>query len=112
MEGRLSGKSIIALVAWFVIFFGSAVLSSETKNPINSLNETLKDTAEVIKRMPNLPEVMEKANQALNYLASGQIPQDSNSYSELNIKKLEMKTFRNQSIIGLLLLVILGVLVF
>ena len=84
----------------------------ETKNPINSLNETLKDTAEVIKRMPNLPEVMDKANQALNYLASGQIPQDSNSYSELNIKKLEMKTFRNQSIIGLLLLVILGVLVF
>ena len=62
--------------------------------------------------MPNLPEVMDKANQALNYLASGKIPQDSNSYSELNIKKLEMKTFRNQSIIGLLLLVILGVLVF
>ena len=84
----------------------------ETKNPINSLNETLKDTAEVIKRMPNLPEVMDKANQALNYLASGKIPQNSNSYSELNIKKLEMKTFRNQSIIGLLLLVILGVLVF
>ncbi len=84
----------------------------ETKDPINSLNETIKDTAEVIKRMPNLPEVMDKANQALNYLASGRIPQDSNSYSELNIKKLEMKTFRNQSIIGLLLLVILGVLVF
>ncbi len=84
----------------------------ETKDPINSLNETLKNTAEVIKRIPNLPEVMDKANQALNYLASGKIPQDSNSYSELNIKKLEMKTFRNQSIIGLLLLVILGVLVF
>ena len=84
----------------------------ETKDPINSLNETLGDTAEAIKRMPNLPEIMDKANQALNYLSSGQIPHDSNSYSELNIKKLEMKTFRNQSIIGLLLLVILGVLVF
>ena len=85
----------------------------ETKDPINSLNETLKDTAEVIKRLPNLPEAMDKANQALNYyLASGQIPHNSNSYSELNVKKLEMKTFRNQSIIGLLLLVILGVLVF
>ena len=84
----------------------------EKKDPVNSLNETLKDTAEVIKRLPNLPEVMDKANQALNYLAAGQIPQNSNSYSELNVKKLEMKTFRNQSIIGLLLLVILGVLVF
>ena len=55
---------------------------------------------------------MDKANQALNYLASGKIPQNSNSYNELNVKKSEMKTFRNQSIIGLLLLVILGLLVF
>jgi len=85
---------------------------NETKDPINSLNETLKESVEVIKKLPNLPEVMDKANQALNYLASGQIPQNSNSYNELNIKKLEMTTFRNQSIVGLLLLVILGLLVF
>ena len=84
----------------------------ETKDPVNSLNETLKDTVEAIKRLPNLPEVIDKANQALNYLAAGQIPQNSNSYNELNVKKSEMKTFRNQSIIGLLLLVILVVLVF
>ena len=55
---------------------------------------------------------MDKANQALNYLASGQIPQNSSSYNELNAKKTEMKTFRNQSIIGLLSLVILTLLVF
>ena len=56
--------------------------------------------------------VQDKANQALNYLASGQIPQNSNSYNELNTKKEEMKSFRNQSIIGLLSLVILTLLVF
>ena len=55
---------------------------------------------------------MDKANQALTYLASGEIPQNSNSYSALNTKKTEMVTFRNQSIIGLLVLVILGLLVF
>ena len=84
----------------------------ETKDPINSINETLKDSVEVLKRLPNLPEVMDKANQALNYLANGQIPQNSNSYNELNTKKDEMKSFRNQSIIGLLSLVILTLLVF
>ena len=84
----------------------------ETKDPINSINETLKDSVEVLKRLPNLPEVMDKANQALKYLASGQIPQNSNSYNELNTKKEEMKSFRNQSIIGLLSLVILTLLVF
>ena len=84
----------------------------ETKDPINSINETLKESVDVLKRLPNLPEVMDKANQALNYLASGQIPQNSSSYNELNAKKTEMKTFRNQSIIGLLSLVILTLLVF
>ncbi|MDA9663365.1 2-polyprenylphenol 6-hydroxylase [Candidatus Pelagibacter sp.] len=84
----------------------------ETKNPINTLDDTLKNTAEVIKRLPDFPEVMDKANQALTFLASGQIPQNSNSYAALNDKKLEMIAFRNQSIVGLLLLVIFGLLVF
>ena len=84
----------------------------ETKDPINNLNETLKNTSEVIKRLPEFPEIMDKANQALTFLASGQIPQNSNSYTALNNKKSEMIAFRNQSIIGLLSLVIFGLLVF
>ena len=84
----------------------------ETKDPLKTINETLQSTSEVIKRLPDLPEIMDKANQALTYLASGEIPQNSNSYSALNTKKTEMVTFRNQSIIGLLVLVILGLLVF
>ena len=84
----------------------------ETKDPINNLNETLKNTSEVIKRLPEFPEIMDKANQALTFLASGQIPQNSNSYTALNDKKSEMIAFRNQSIIGLLLLVIFGLIVF
>ena len=84
----------------------------ETKDPITTFNETLKNTSEVIKRLPEFPEIMDKANQALTFLASGQIPQNSNSYSALNDKKTEMTAFRNQSIIGLLVLVIFGLLVF
>ena len=55
---------------------------------------------------------MDKANQALTYLASGQIPQNSNSYTALNNKKSEMVAFRNQSVIGILIVVIIGLLVF
>ena len=84
----------------------------ETKNPMTNINETLQNTSEVIKRLPEFPEIMDKANQALTYLASGQIPQNSNSFTALNSKKSEMITFRNQSIIGLLVLVIFGLLVF
>ena len=84
----------------------------ETKDPMTTINETLQNTSEVIKRLPEFPEIMDKANQALTYLASGQIPQNSNSYTALNTKKTEMTAFRNQSIIGLLVLVIFGLLVF
>tara|TARA_Y100000817_G_scaffold311982_1_gene305038 strand:- start:28 stop:1590 length:1563 start_codon:yes stop_codon:yes gene_type:complete len=85
---------------------------TETKDPINSINDTLKDSVEAIKKLPNFPEIMDKTNQALTFLASGQIPQNSNSFDELNNTKSEMITFRNQTIIGLLSLVILGLLVF
>ena len=84
----------------------------ETKDPIKTINETLDTTSEVIKRLPEFPEIMDKANQALTFLANGQIPQNSNSYNTLNNKKSEMLAFRNQTIIGFLLLVILGLLVF
>ena len=84
----------------------------ETKDPIYNLKETLKNTSEVIKKLPEFPEIMDKANQALTFLASGQIPQNSSSYNALNDKKAEMNAFRNQSIIGLLLLVIFGLIVF
>ena len=84
----------------------------DTKDPIKSLNDTIENTSEVLKRLPEFPEIMDKANQALTFLASGQIPQNSNSYTALNTKKLEMIAFRNQSIIGLLVLVIFGLLVF
>ncbi len=84
----------------------------ETKNPMTTINETIYSTSEVIKRLPEFPEIMDKANQALTFLASGQIPQNSNSYNALSDKRSEMVAFRNQSIIGFLLLVILGLLVF
>ncbi len=84
----------------------------ETKNPMTTINETINSTSEVIKRLPEFPEIMDKANQALTFLASGQIPQNSNSYNTLSDKRSEMVAFRNQSIIGFLLLVILGLLVF
>ena len=65
----------------------------ETKDPITNLNETLKSTSEVIKRLPEFPEIMDKANQALTFLASGQIPQNSNSYTALNDKKAETVSY-------------------
>ena len=84
----------------------------ETKDPIKNVVDSLKDSAEILKKIPEFPKVMENANQALAFLASGQIPQNTNSYSSLTEKKNEMKSLRNQSIISFLILVFLGVIVF
>ena len=84
----------------------------DTKDPITNITETIKDTAQAIRQMPELPELVEKANQALTHLAEGQIPQSSNSYSAFKEKQLEMKSFRNQSIIGIILLVFFSYMVF
>ena len=84
----------------------------ETKDPITNFTDSIKDSAEALKRLPELPKIIEKANQALTFMASGQIPQNSNSYSALKDKLSEMKSIRNQSIIGLLLLVFIGFIVF
>ena len=62
----------------------------QTKDPINNISETIKETSEVIKRLPEFPKMMDKANQALTYLASGKIPDNSNSYSALKEKELEL----------------------
>ena len=84
----------------------------ETKNPISNLTDSLKNTANAINKLPDLPEMMEKANQALTFLASGGIPQSSNSYSAFKDKQLELKSFRNQTIIGIIALVFFSILVF
>ena len=84
----------------------------ESKDPLNNFKDTIKDTAEALKRLPELPEIMDKANQALTYLSSGQIPQTSTSYSAFKEKQLEIKSFRNQSIIGIIFLVFFGIIVF
>ena len=65
----------------------------ETKDPVKEIGNILKDTSEVLKKLPDLPQVMDKANQALNIFASGQIPQNSNTYSSLNEKKIGTKIF-------------------
>ena len=84
----------------------------DTKDPITNITETIKDTAQAIRQMPELPELVEKANLALTHLAEGQIPQTSNSYSAFKEKQLEMKSFRNQSIIGIILLVFFSYMVY
>ena len=65
-----------------------------------------------MKRLPEFPEIMDKANQALSMLAEGKVSPNSNSFNSLKIKEMKMKSFKNNLIIGFLTLVIILLLVF
>ena len=43
---------------------------------------------------------MDKANQALTFLVSGQILQNSNAYSSLKEKKMELKSFKTKVLLA------------
>ena len=82
------------------------------KNPINKISDTISNTSEIIKRLPELPEIMDKANQALTLISQGKITPNSSSYYSLKEEELKIKTFKNNSIIAFLVLVIITLLVF
>ena len=84
----------------------------ETKDPLNKINKTFINTSEVIKRLPELPEIMDKANQALTLIAEGKITPNSSTYYSLKKEKLKIKSYRNNFIIAFLMLVIFLLLVF
>ena len=84
----------------------------ETKDPLNKISETINNASEVIKRLPEFPKIIDKANQALTLIAEGKISPHSASYNSLKEEELKMKLFRNNFGFGFLILVIIILLVF
>ncbi len=84
----------------------------ETKDPINKINETIDDGIDVLKRLPELPKIMDRANEALKIIAEGKISPNSTSYYSLNEEKMKIKLFRNKLLSTFLVLVIFILLVF
>ena len=84
----------------------------ENKDPLNKLNETINYASEVLKKLPDLPKIMDKANDALTIIAEGKLSPNTASYYSLKEEKLKMKSFKNNLIYGFLIVVILLLLVF
>ena len=84
----------------------------ETKNPLNKINETIESTSDVLKKLPEFPKIMDKANQALTFLAEGKLSPNSLSNYSLKEEELKIKLFRNNLISSFLVVVIFLLLVF
>ena len=82
------------------------------KSPKTTLDTALNTSAEILKRIPDLPNFMDKANYALQLLAEGKLNLGLKNSKSLEIQEMRLKSLRNNIIIGFLGIVIVVLLVF
>ena len=84
----------------------------EIKDPINKAGEFADEAAEVLKRLPDLPNIIDKANDVMTLIAEGKFNPNTLAYRSLREEELKLELIRNKILGGVLVLVIFVLLVF
>ena len=82
------------------------------KSPKYTIDTALNTSAEIIKRIPNFPELMDRADYALKLMAEGKLNLGVVNNKGLEIEQMKLKNFRNNIIISFFGIVIISLLVF
>ena len=82
------------------------------KSPKASFDTALNTSAEIIKRIPNFPDLMDRADYALKLMAEGKLNLGIGNNKNLEIEQMKLKNFKNNIIIGFFGIVIISLLVF
>ena len=84
----------------------------EVKDPINQASDVLDNASEVLKRLPDLPIIMDKANDVMTLISEGKFNPNSLAYQSLREQELKLELMRNKILGGVLVLVIFVLIVF
>ena len=84
----------------------------QVKDPINKAGEVINEASEVIKRLPDLPIIMDRANDVMALMAEGKFNPNNLSYRNLREEELKLELMRNKMLGGILMLVIFILIVF
>lgn len=84
----------------------------EVKDPLNKANEVVNKASEVLKRLPDLPIIMDKANDVMTLIAEGEFNPNTLAYRSLREEELKLELMRNKILGGVLILVIFILIVF
>ena len=82
------------------------------KDPINKTTEVMNEASEIFKRLPDLPTLMDRANDVMNLIAEGKFNPNSLAYQSLREEELKLQLLRNKLLGGVLVLVIFVLMVF
>ena len=81
------------------------------KSPKSTIDTALTTSAEIIKRIPDFPDLMDRADYALKLMAEGKLSLGIGNKG-LEMEQMKLKNFRNNIIIGFFGIVIMCLLVF
>ena len=84
----------------------------DIKSPKSTLDTAINTSAEIIKRIPDFPDLIDKANYALQLMAEGKLNLGLGNNKNLEMEQMRLKNFRNNLIIGFFGIVIVILLVF
>ena len=82
------------------------------KSPRSTVDTALNTSSEIIKRIPDLPKLMDRADYALKLMAEGKLNLAISNNKNLEVEQMKLKNFRNNIIISFFSVVIVFLLVF
>ena len=82
------------------------------KDPINKASEVVSEASEALKKIPDLPKIIDRANDVMTLLAEGKFNPNTQAYYSLREEELKLELMRNRILGGVLALVIIVLLVF
>jgi ubiquinone biosynthesis protein len=83
-----------------------------TKGPKATINKVIDTSEEIVKRIPDFPNFIDKANYALQLIAEGKLNLSTINNESLEVEKMKIKNLRNNIVISILGVVIFILLVF
>ena len=84
----------------------------DLKGPKASIEGAINTSSEILKRIPDFPNFMDRADYALQLIAEGKLNLDVSNNKNLEIEQMRLKNLRNNILITILGIVILMLIVF
>ncbi len=82
------------------------------KSPKSTFDTAINTSSEILKRIPDLPELMDRADYALKLMADGKLNLAIGTNKNLEIEQMKLKNFRNNIVVVFFGIVIVFLLVF
>ena len=83
-----------------------------TKGPKSTIDTAINTSSEILKRIPELPQLMDRADYALKLMADGKLNLAIGTNKNLEMEQMKLKNFRNNIVISFFGIVIVFLIVF